>query len=269
MTPVAQVRQLAGSDAIAAVAPWAKVPANAVGIYEPDAGLLLTNESIGALREAALSAGAELRLGARAELDGRHEVDANRAVRLRVDDAVVSAEVVVFCVGAWAPGLPFANRIPRLRLERAVVHWAAQVTGISQLASPFVAFHLAGDQFCVVPWCAGSGLKFGRFSTGEIVAPGAPRRGVRVAEREADKELLGRLVPMLHGIGEVISRVCLYTHPPDGDFFLRYVGPRVLVVSACAGRGFKFAPLVADAVADSILAHSHHGNDIMKIGFYR
>jgi glycine/D-amino acid oxidase-like deaminating enzyme len=269
MTSASQAHQLAKGEAIAAVVPWAEVPANAVGIYESDAGVLLTDESIGALRDVALSGGAEFRFGVRAELDGRTEADTDRPVRIRVGDEVVSAGVVVFCVGAWASELSFADRVPRLRIERAVVHWATRSAGISQQNSPFVTFHLAEDQFCVVPWFAGSGLKFGRFSTGQTGAPCALRRGVRVAEREADKELLGRLVPMLHGIEEVVSRVCLYTHPPHGDFFLWYVGPRVLVVSACAGRGFKFAPLVAHAVADCVLMDSQHGNDILNIGRYR
>ena len=47
------------------------------------------------------------------------------------------------------------------------------------------------------------------------------------------------------------TRACLYTNTPDRHFAL---GPlpadeRIVVVSACSGHGFKFAPAIGEAVA--------------------
>ena len=47
------------------------------------------------------------------------------------------------------------------------------------------------------------------------------------------------------------EKVCLYTNTPDEDFIIDYAPglPNILVVSACSGHGFKFAPLVGEIAA--------------------
>jgi sarcosine oxidase len=44
----------------------------------------------------------------------------------------------------------------------------------------------------------------------------------------------------------------MYTNTPDGDFIidLNPEDPRVVVISACSGHGFKFAPVIGDIAAD-------------------
>jgi len=46
--------------------------------------------------------------------------------------------------------------------------------------------------------------------------------------------------------------VCIYTNTPD-DAFIVDVHPdhrKVVIVSACSGHGFKFAPVIGEAAAD-------------------
>jgi sarcosine oxidase len=52
--------------------------------------------------------------------------------------------------------------------------------------------------------------------------------------------------------------VCLYTNTPDGHFLIDRdrAEPGLLLLSPCSGHGFKFAPAIADLVADSITADS-------------
>jgi len=47
---------------------------------------------------------------------------------------------------------------------------------------------------------------------------------------------------------------CMYTNTPDGHFVIDFspTDPRVVVVSACSGHGFKFAPIVGDIAADLV-----------------
>jgi glycine/D-amino acid oxidase-like deaminating enzyme len=53
----------------------------------------------------------------------------------------------------------------------------------------------------------------------------------------------------------VHADVCLYTNTPDGHFIVdRHPGHgQVMLVSACSGHGFKFAPAVGEMVADLLL----------------
>jgi sarcosine oxidase len=46
----------------------------------------------------------------------------------------------------------------------------------------------------------------------------------------------------------------MYTNTPDGHFAvgLHPNDPRVTVVSACSGHGFKFAPVMGDIAADLV-----------------
>jgi sarcosine oxidase len=51
------------------------------------------------------------------------------------------------------------------------------------------------------------------------------------------------------------SAVCLYTNTPDGDFLIDRspLDSRVILASPCSGHGFKFAPAIAEALADLAL----------------
>ncbi len=47
----------------------------------------------------------------------------------------------------------------------------------------------------------------------------------------------------------VTEVTCLYTNTATENFVLDRVGP-IVVVSACSGHGFKFAPLIGRMAAD-------------------
>ena len=51
------------------------------------------------------------------------------------------------------------------------------------------------------------------------------------------------------------SAICLYTNTPDGDFILdtHPAAAGVAFASACSGHGFKFAPVIGEALADLAL----------------
>ena len=48
------------------------------------------------------------------------------------------------------------------------------------------------------------------------------------------------------------ASVCLYTNTRDEHFWIdrHPVHERVLIVSACSGHGFKFAPVIGEVLAD-------------------
>jgi glycine/D-amino acid oxidase-like deaminating enzyme len=46
----------------------------------------------------------------------------------------------------------------------------------------------------------------------------------------------------------------MYTNTPDEDFVIDVHpdNPRIVVISACSGHGFKFAPVIGDIAADLV-----------------
>lgn len=60
----------------------------------------------------------------------------------------------------------------------------------------------------------------------------------------------------LRGVTQEVTRtaVCMYTNTPDGQFAidLHPGDARLVVISACSGHGFKFAPVVGEIAADLV-----------------
>ena len=54
------------------------------------------------------------------------------------------------------------------------------------------------------------------------------------------------------------AETCRYTLTPDEDFIIdrHPAHPHIVIVSACSGHGFKFAPLFGEAIADLITDHT-------------
>jgi sarcosine oxidase len=81
--------------------------------------------------------------------------------------------------------------------------------------------------------------------------PDLVRREVAPAEALAmfDDHVQGRLVGMRPTA--LRSAICLYTMTPDADFLIAPApeNPRVLLVSACSGHGFKHSAALGEAVA--------------------
>jgi sarcosine oxidase len=224
-----------------------RYPPDAVGLYEPGAGVLFAERCVETLQDTATDRGATLRFGVRALL-ADDSLDHDDPVTVLLDDECVVATRVVYAVGPWTPALPFADRMPPLSVERAVVHWIAAPNSANPSAMPFVI--LVDDEFSVLPRLPGQGIKYGRFGTGESTAADTVDRTVRAEELARDTALLRKHAPTLAANKPTRSQVCLCTHTPDGSFLLGYPLPRVLVISACSGSGFKFAPALAETVAE-------------------
>jgi sarcosine oxidase len=60
----------------------------------------------------------------------------------------------------------------------------------------------------------------------------------------------------LRGVSGHVRRTltCMYTNTPDHDFVIDFAPDdrRVVVISACSGHGFKFAPVIGDIAADLV-----------------
>jgi sarcosine oxidase len=76
----------------------------------------------------------------------------------------------------------------------------------------------------------------------------------------------------LRGVTNRVVRTatCMYTDTPDRHFAIGFdpEDPRVVILSACSGHGFKFAPVIGDIAAD-LVCDGRTSRDISHISVGR
>jgi sarcosine oxidase len=176
--------------------------------------------------------------GVRVHLHGGDAVDARRAVA---------------CAGAWTPALLPSLRAP-LSVERQVNAWFDPRDAALYAPQRFPVFirELPGGHFVYgLPAIDGDGVKLAVHHEGQRVDPDNVPRTITDADLQPLRDHATRC---LHGLDLQPRRAitCVYTNTPDEHFVIGVLpeAPQVVVVSACSGHGFKFAPVVADIAVD-------------------
>ena len=175
------------------------------------------------------------------------EVKSISELRSRFDAVVVAA-------GPWTPEL--IEWIP-LRVERQVHGWFSIARDADYFAPDrfpaFVRQSRDSGFMYGIPSLDGKTIKLGRHHDGETTTPQTIRR--RVDEVDIDPLRL-LAATYLRGVSGHVTRTltCMYTNTPDGHFVVDFSpeDSRVVVISACSGHGFKFAPVIGDIAADLV-----------------
>jgi sarcosine oxidase len=161
---------------------------------------------------------------------------------------------VVVAAGPWTPEL--VDWIP-LKVERQAHVWFSIARDADWFAPDrFPAFIRQTEDFGDVyglPALDGRTVKVGRHHDGDYTDPHRIRR--RVDETDMDPLRL-MCSTYLRGVSGHASRTltCMYTNTPDHDFVIDFSphDKRVVVISACSGHGFKFAPVIGEIAADLV-----------------
>jgi sarcosine oxidase len=235
---------------LAARVPALTPPADAIGLFEPRAGVLDPERAVTSLLSSARSRGADLRFDtAVASLE---VIDDGVMVRTAAGERL-EADRLVLAAGGWLTTLVPELGLP-LVVERAVQYWF-QTAGDSRFAPGMLPIFLLeapdGRMLYGLP-DQGHGLKLAEHHNGEKTTADAIRREVSPAEPGQFLEFAAPFVP---GLGAPsATAVCFYTNTPDDHFILDWhpQHDRVFLVSACSGHGFKFAPAIGELVADEI-----------------
>ena len=245
-------------------------------LLEPDAGFVRPERVLRALAMLARRDGATLR--EHAHIDGWSM--ASDSIAIDLVDGRVHADRLVIAGGAWNPSLLMpqsgaAFPVP-LVVTRQVQAWLRPED--SPLAEPA---HLPawlvdrGDGAAplygvpidplAAPGDLGCGLaKVALHGEGEPCESDRVDREVRPEEVDALAALAARHLPGLRGRIESAS-VCLYTNSPDGHFLIdrHPLDERVAIAAGFSGHGFKFVPVVGEALADL----ATQGRTDLPIGF--
>jgi sarcosine oxidase len=238
---------------------------DAVGVFQPDGGLLLAEPAVQAHIDAGRDAGAEVRSGEHV-LEWSATAD---GVTVRTDRETYEGGRLVLCPGAWAAGL---LRLPPelFVVERQVVAWFEPQRRDLFTPERLPVFILEqGDvHHYGFPRIDGSGVKLGRMHhPGQTVPdPDALERAPSDAEVEVLSAFLAARLPQAAG-PVLAAQACMFTSTPDRRFVidLHPDEPNVVFASVCSGHGFKFAPVVGEILADLAL----EGSTRHPIGFLR
>lgn len=218
-------------------------------VHEESAGVLFPEECIQAFADLAEESGCEFRFNEAVNT----WKSSPGGVEVETDRGKYSADKIVFCSGAWTGGL-LDGTLP-LKVERQVMFWFSSggQSRFSPERMPVFIFEEEGGRFYYGLPEVGHGVKVARSHGGETVDPDKVNRTVTEQDVKPVRDFVARRLPNLEK-EPLASKPCMYTNTPDLNFAvgLDAKDPRVAVVSACSGHGFKFAGVLGEAVADLV-----------------
>lgn len=216
-------------------------------VFEPNAGVLFAEECVRAFVGLGSEAGCEFRFSEQV----RGWRSGPEGVEVRTSNGTQVASKVVFCGGAWN-GQLLHGLVP-LQCERQVPLWFS--SGGQDAFSPpkmpvFIMEEEKGVFYYGTP-DVGHGVKVARTHGGEVSEPDDVRREVTERDVAPVREFISRRMTKLDG-PPIASTTCMYSNTPDLNFAVGAdpADPRIVVVSACSGHGFKFASVLGEVAGD-------------------
>lgn len=221
--------------------------------YEPGAGMGYPERVVAAQIRRASALGAEVRLATPVlgiAGDGA-------GVAIRTAEGTIKADRAIVAAGAWTPGFLPPGLARGLTVTRQVLHWfAPPATGSAHDPRNMPTF-IWNDLYGFPVAVPGGGVKVATESMSAVVDPDVARAPVNAEDLQAVLPRVRQAFPQLGA--HLRSATCLYTSTADGHFrFGPHPDmPRVHVVSACSGHGFKHAAAVGEAAVAAALGR--HG----------
>ncbi|WP_442485394.1 N-methyl-L-tryptophan oxidase [Aeoliella sp. SH292] len=240
--------------------PALRIPEGLAAVFEPTAGCLHVERCVEAMLADARRLGAELVTNC--------EVRSWRSVgdsfEVVTSDATYSAAKLVVTAGAWAAGLLGELGVP-LTPVRKSLFWFPVSSMQRPAELPVYLYELDYGVHYGFPSLDGQTFKVAEHTGGVEVAdplsvdPTTDPEELLATQRFARECLVGAgEVPTSH-------KTCLYTMSPDGHFIVdcHPQFPGVAFAAGLSGHGYKFAPVLGEALADLAL----NGETKLPIGF--
>lgn len=246
--------------------PQLDLPADTVGIYQAEAGILDADRCVATLAGEARRLGATVREGEpalRLAADGAGALAETARGSYRADRLIVAA-------GSWMRPLMrgLGLELP-LTVTKELVAFFAPRDPAAFMPDRFPIFihhddsQPAGYGF---PIFGLPGVKVAFHSAGPAIEPGDEGRAAAPGQIEALRDYVARLLPGAAG-DPFYSVTCRYTTTPDEHFIVdrHPAHPQIVVASPCSGHGFKFGALIGRILADL----AERGETPHPIGMFR
>ncbi len=239
-------------DEIASRCAGLAFPADWRAIFEENAGYLLADRALAAFRRGALEANAEFCWNERViGLD-----IAKTGLVLSTAERRIECDRVIIAPGPWADktfaALGLAAPCPIRAIAKATC-WFALRDG-ANCDVPFALEDEDGRFFYAIPAPNGGAIKVGAHHAGLAISDPDDARPNLAAEAGAILEFVRKHVSGVEpeSIGQVD---CLYEKSPDNDFVVDRAteDPRIAYAVGLSGHGFKFAPIIGEFLAESVV----------------
>jgi sarcosine oxidase len=221
-----------------------------VAVLDAQAGFIRPEAAVAAMIGRLEALGGEIRRGVVVTAVNH----LSEGVEVVTDEGREMFDAAVIAAGPWTHEL--LDWLP-LTVERQVLVWFA-IDERADWLTPgrFPVFIRRADDIGDVygfPSLDGVSVKIALHHEGDATDPQHVLR--EVSDGELDP--LRRYVrTRLRGVSQNVVRTvtCMYTNTPDGHFAIGLdpKDPRVTVLSACSGHGFKFSPVIGDIAADLV-----------------
>ena len=229
--------------------PGLTLPEGHEAVVEPDAGCLRVEECVQAHIAQGQAHGGQASFG-EALLDWTEHAG---HVRVRTTRGVREAGQLILTAGAWTSRMAPSLGVPLNVVRKSQVWFRSPGPHFSaDSGSPLYYYELGDDVFYGFPSLDGQTFKVAQHSGGEpLDDPLQLDRELHPADVKPLREFLQQCIPAA-GRQPVKHAICMYTHSPDHHFIVDRVPgcSRVLMAGGFSGHGFKFTPVLGEALAD-------------------
>ena len=255
------------ADEVSRRYPAFQIPQDYVGLFDTQAGWIDVDASIASSLSHAQALGVECVFN---QPVAGWDASASD-VRVHLRNETVTASRLIITGGAWTSSLMRQLQLP-LAIKRKVIAWFDPLAPELFAADRIPVFTFPENFIYGFPSVPGLGVKLAEHYGGSylpdadsfVPAPGP-------ADLETICASAAKYLPRLVGdstqAGSRLrhSTTCLYTMTPDEDFIVDRHPEfgNVVFATGFSGHGFKFAPLIAGALADLAL----QGKTSLPIGF--
>jgi monomeric sarcosine oxidase len=192
-------------------------------------------------------------------------------VRVHLQNETITATSLIITAGAWTGNLLRDLHLP-LAVKRKVIAWFDPLAPELFAADRIPVFTFAENAIYGFPSVPGLGVKMAEHAGGSYLPHAdSPVPPPGPADLDPIAAIAAKYMPKLAGsYPEARSRLlrsatCLYTMTPDEDFIVDHHPEfnNVVFATGFSGHGFKFAPLIAVALADLV----QQGKTSLPMGF--
>ena len=194
-----------------------------------------------------------------------------REVRVHLQNGTITAANLIVTAGAWTTNLLRDLHLP-LAVKRKVIAWFDPLAPELFAEGRLPVFTFPENAIYGFPSVPGLGVKMAEHEGGSFL-PDADSAVLPPGPADLDPiaAIAAKYMPKLAGRYPAArsrllrSATCLYTMTPDEDFIVDHHPnfSNVVFAAGFSGHGFKFAPLIAVALADLV----QQGKTSLPIGF--
>jgi monomeric sarcosine oxidase len=227
-----------------------------IGLFDAQAGWIDVDASITSSLARAQALGVECVFDQPVQ---RWDASASE-VRVHLQNATITAAKLIVTAGAWTGSLLRELRLP-LAVKRKVIAWFDPLAPELFAADRIPVFTFAENLIYGFPSVPGVGVKMAEHEGGSYLPDAdSPVSPPSRADLDPIAAMAAKYMPRLAGgypesrSRLVRSTTCLYTVTPDENFIVDH-HPKfnnVVFAAGFSGHGFKFAPLIAVALADLV-----------------